>query len=101
MALIAAGRTNVDGAEQVDREFGHMINAFRYGCPPHGGMAPGVERTIMIFLNEPNIREVVAFPKNQHCQDLLVNCPSPVSDAQLEELLLTINLPPTEQTGSA
>ena len=82
--------------EQVDTEFGHMINAFRYGCPPHGGMAPGVERTIMIFLNEPNIREVVAFPKNQHCQDLLVNCPSPVSAAQLEELHISINLPPDQ-----
>ena len=79
--------------EDVDREFGHMIKAFRYGCPPHGGMAPGVERTIMIWLDEPNIREVVAFPKNQKCQDLLANAPSAVRQKQLDELCLKIVLP--------
>ena len=79
--------------EEVDREFGHMIKAFRYGCPPHGGMAPGVERTIMLFLDEPNIREVVAFPKNQKCQDLLANAPSPVRQRQLDELHIQIAPP--------
>jgi aspartyl-tRNA synthetase len=79
--------------EAVDREFGHMIQAFRYGTPPHGGMAPGVDRTIMIFLEEPNIREVVAFPKNQKCQDLLVNAPSFVRKKQLDELHIKLNPP--------
>ena len=77
----------------VDREFGHMINAFKYGAPPHGGMAPGVERTIMIWLDEPNIREVVAFPKNQRCQDMLAAAPSPVRPQQLEELHIRIVMP--------
>ena len=76
--------------EDVDREFGHMINAFKFGAPPHGGMAPGVDRTIMLFLDEPNIREVVAFPKNQRCQDVLANAPSPVSDEQLAELHIRV-----------
>ena len=80
----------------VDREFGHMINAFKYGAPPHGGMAPGVERTIMIWLDEPNIREVVAFPKNQRCQDMLAAAPSPVSQEQLEELHIRIVMPEPE-----
>jgi aspartyl-tRNA synthetase len=84
--------------EEVDREFGHMIRAFRYGCPPHGGMAPGVERTIMIWLDEPNIREVVAFPKNQKCQDLLANSPSPVRQKQLDELHIRI-VAPDEKRG--
>jgi aspartyl-tRNA synthetase len=79
--------------EEIDEEFGHMIRAFEYGAPPHGGMAPGVDRTIMLFLNEPNIREVVAFPKNQRCQDLLANAPSKVRPEQLEELHIRIELP--------
>ena len=79
--------------EEIDTEFGHMIRAFQYGAPPHGGMAPGVDRTIMLFLNEPNIREVVAFPKNQKCQDLLANAPSPVRPEQLEELHIRIVMP--------
>ena len=80
-------------AEETREQFGHMIRAFEFGAPPHGGMAPGVDRTIMIFLNEANIREVVAFPKNQRCQDLLARAPSPVSQAQLDELHLRIVLP--------
>ncbi|MBX3467641.1 MAG: aspartate--tRNA ligase [Planctomycetes bacterium] len=88
-AFELAGYSKAD----VDREFGHMIQAFRYGTPPHGGMAPGVDRSIMIFLDEPNIREVVAFPKNQKCQDLLVNAPSFVRKKQLDELHIRI-VPP-------
>ncbi len=88
-AFELAGYSKAD----VDREFGHMIQAFRYGTPPHGGMAPGVDRSIMIFLDEPNIREVVAFPKNQKCQDLLVNAPSFVRKKQLDELHITLNPP--------
>jgi aspartyl-tRNA synthetase len=79
--------------QDVDREFGHMIRAFKFGAPPHGGMAPGVDRTVMLFLDEPNIREVVAFPKNQKCQDLLVSAPSFVRQKQLDELHLKLNLP--------
>jgi len=82
--------------EQVEEEFGHMINAFKFGAPPHGGMAPGVDRTIMLFLNEPNIREVVAFPKNQKCQDLLARSPSRVTPEQLEELHIRIVEPTPE-----
>ena len=85
-AFELAGYSQAD----VDREFGHMIAAFRFGAPPHAGMAPGVDRTIMILLDEPNIREVVAFPKNQRCQDLLVNAPSEVRPKQLEELHIRI-----------
>jgi aspartyl-tRNA synthetase len=79
---------------QVDTEFGHMINAFNYGAPPHGGMAPGVDRTIMLFLDEPNIREVVAFPKNQKCQDMFAKSPSYVRGEQLDELHLEIKIDP-------
>ena len=68
-----------------------MIKAFKYGAPPHGGMAPGVDRTVMLYLDEPNIREVVAFPKNQRCQDLFAHAPSYVRAAQLEELNLSFN----------
>lgn len=82
--------------EQVDTEFGHMIRAFQFGAPPHGGMAPGVDRTIMLMLDEPNIREVVAFPKNQKCQDLLVASPAPVSQEQLDELHLQVVLPKSD-----
>ena len=85
--------------EEVDREFGHMIRAFKLGCPPHGGMAPGVERTIMIYLDEPNIREVVAFPKNQKCQDLLAGAPSPVRQKQLDELHIKIVAPEEKSKG--
>ncbi|RMG14051.1 MAG: aspartate--tRNA ligase [Planctomycetota bacterium] len=78
--------------EQVDTEFGMMIKAFKHGAPPHGGMAPGVDRTVMLLLDEPNIREVVAFPKNQRCQDLLAGAPGYVYDRQLRELGLRIDL---------
>jgi aspartyl-tRNA synthetase len=78
--------------QETETEFGHMIRAFSYGAPPHGGMAPGVERTVMLLLDEPNIREVVAFPKNQRCQDLLASAPSFVRDEQLKELNLRLVL---------
>ncbi|MDN5279920.1 MAG: aspartyl-tRNA synthetase [Clostridiales bacterium] len=74
----------------VDEKFGGMIRAFKFGAPPHGGIAPGVDRMVMLLANEPNIREVIAFPMNQNAQDLLMQAPSEVSQAQLKELHLKI-----------
>lgn len=72
--------------EDVDRKFGHMINAFTYGAPPHGGIAPGIDRIVMIYTGEPNIREVIMFPMNQKAQELMVGSPSEVTEKQLREL---------------
>jgi aspartyl-tRNA synthetase len=74
--------------EEVDARFSGMINAFKYGAPPHGGIAPGVDRMIMLLADEPNIREIIAFPMNQKAQDLMMKAPAPVSDLQLRELHL-------------
>ena len=79
--------------EVVDQRFSCMINAFRFGAPPHGGIAPGIDRIVMLLADEPNIREVICFPLNQNAQDLLMNAPSTVSDKQLREL--NINLSPS------
>ncbi len=72
--------------EEVDQRFGGMLRAFRYGAPPHGGMAPGIDRIVMLLADEPNIREVMAFPMNQNAQDLLMGAPNDVTPQQLEEL---------------
>lgn len=72
--------------EDVDRDFAGMINAFKYGAPPHGGSAPGVDRIVMLLADEPNIREVVLFPMNQKAEDLMMNAPSRVTEKQLREL---------------
>lgn len=74
------------GKEVVDEKFRSLITAFKYGAPPHGGIAPGIDRMVMLIANEKNIREVIAFPMNQQAQDLLMNAPSAVSDIQLREL---------------
>lgn len=79
--------------QQVDEKFGAMINAFKYGAPPHGGCAFGLDRLFMILENEPNIREVIAFPKNGSALDLLMNAPSTVDDTQLKELHIKLDLP--------
>jgi aspartyl-tRNA synthetase len=72
--------------EDVDRNFSGMINAFKYGAPPHGGSAPGIDRIVMLLAGEPNLREVVLFPMNQKAEDLMMNAPSAVSAKQLREL---------------
>lgn len=82
------------GPEVVDEQFGGMINAMKFGAPPHGGAAPGVDRMIMLLADEPNIREVIAFPMNQQAQDLMMGAPSPVSPEQLKELSVQLDLPP-------
>jgi len=82
--------------EVVDERFRGMIQAFKYGAPPHGGLAPGVDRIVMQLVGEPNIREVIAFPMTAKAEDLLMNAPAPVSDEQLEELSIELNLPEPE-----
>ncbi len=76
--------------EQIHEQFGHMLEAFEYGAPPHGGIALGVDRLVMLFADEDTIREVIAFPKTQSAQDLLLGAPSPVDDKQLQELHLRL-----------
>jgi aspartyl-tRNA synthetase len=77
--------------EEVDRRFGGMIRAFQYGAPPHGGLAPGVDRIVMLLADEPNIREVIAFPMNQRAEDLLMSAPAVVDDKQLRELNILLS----------
>jgi len=84
----------------VEKEFGGMLNAFRYGAPPHGGIAPGVDRIVMLLAGQENLREVVAFPMNQQAEDLLMQAPGHVSNAQLRELHIRLNLPKEEADKS-
>jgi aspartyl-tRNA synthetase len=78
--------------EQVDKKFSGMINALSYGAPPHGGIAPGIDRIVMLLANEKNIREVTMFPMNQNAQDLMMNAPSEINEDQLKELGLSIKI---------
>ena len=78
--------------KQVDEKFSGMINALSYGAPPHGGIAPGIDRIVMLLANEKNIREVTMFPMNQNAQDLMMNAPSEVNEDQLKELGLAIKI---------
>ena len=77
---------------QVNEKFSGMINALSYGAPPHGGIAPGIDRIVMLLANEKNIREVTMFPMNQNAQDLMMKAPSEASDIQLKELNLSLKL---------
>ena len=74
----------------VDEKFSGMINALSYGAPPHGGIAPGIDRIVMLLANEKNIREVTMFPMNQNAQDLMMNAPSDINEEQLKELNLSL-----------
>ena len=78
--------------DEVNEKFSGMINALSYGAPPHGGIAPGIDRIVMLLANEKNIREVTMFPMNQNAQDLMMNAPSEVSDNQLKELSISLKL---------
>jgi aspartyl-tRNA synthetase len=80
--------------DHVETHFGGMLNAFRYGAPPHGGSAPGIDRIVMLLADERNIREVVAFPMNQQAQDLLMQAPGEVPPERLRELHIRLALPP-------
>ncbi|MFH0804350.1 MAG: aspartate--tRNA ligase [Candidatus Zambryskibacteria bacterium] len=76
--------------EETQKKFGHMLEAFTYGAPPHGGFAPGIDRIVMLLQNEPNIREVMAFPKTGEGKDLMMDAPSEISEKQLRELGLEL-----------
>lgn len=76
--------------DDIEQRFGHMLRAFEYGAPPHGGIAPGIDRIVMILAGEESIREVIAFPKNQSGQDLMMSAPSPIDAKQLKELHIRV-----------
>jgi aspartyl-tRNA synthetase len=76
--------------EDAERRFGHMLKAFEYGAPPHGGIAMGLDRITMLLKDEPNIREVIAFPKDQKAKDLMLGAPSPATEAHLNDLHIAV-----------
>ena len=88
------------GPEEVEQRFGGMLNALKFGAPPHGGIAPGIDRIVMLLADEPNIREVIMFPMNQQAQDLMMGAPAEVSAHQLRELHVRLALPPKPEGGS-
>ena len=80
-------------ASEVESKFGGMLNAFKYGAPPHGGSAPGIDRIVMLLADEKNIREIIAFPLNQRAEDLLMQAPTEVPPGRLKELHIRLDLP--------
>ena len=77
--------------EETQARFGHLLDAFEYGAPPHGGIAPGIDRIVMLLAGENNIREVIAFPKTAQARDLMTDAPSPVPDRALRELHIKVD----------
>jgi aspartyl-tRNA synthetase len=86
--------------EEVEARFPGMLNAFKFGAPPHGGSAPGIDRIVMLLADTPNLREIVAFPMNQQAQDLLMQAPAPIPPERLKELHLRLDLPPARGVRS-
>jgi len=80
--------------DEVEKRFGALYHAFQYGAPPHGGIAPGIDRIVMMIADEPNIREVIMFPVNQMAQDLMMGSPAPALDSHLKELHIRVQMPP-------
>jgi aspartyl-tRNA synthetase len=80
--------------EEVEARFGGLLTALKFGAPPHGGSAPGLDRIVMLLADEPNLREVVAFPVNQRAEDLMMQAPAEVPPERLKELSIKLDLPP-------
>jgi aspartyl-tRNA synthetase len=78
--------------QEIGQRFGHLIEAFQYGAPPHGGIAPGIDRVVMLLAGEETIREVIPFPKNKSAVDMMFDAPSEVSEEQLKDLHLKLSL---------
>src|SRR5262249_31094654 len=87
------------GAAEVEARFGGLLRAFRYGAPPHGGLAPGIDRIVMLLADTPNIRVDIACPMHQQARDLLLGAPAPVSPERLAELHLRLSLPLEKGSG--
>jgi len=88
------------GPEVVDDKFAGMINAFKYGAPPHGGIAPGIDRIVMLLADVPNLREITLFPMNGRAEDLMMNAPNSVGEEQLKELSIKLALPPAAKPAN-
>lgn len=87
--------------QDVESKFGGLLNAFKYGAPPHGGAAPGIDRIVMLLADEPNIREIIAFPMNQKAQDILMQAPAEVTADRLKELHIRLALPPEKRAATS